>query len=101
MVIGSTQQISAATVLFFLNVNNRQEGRKDTILINFKSYIALIDVDRSNWFSIKALNALCPNLMNLSRGLNPTKTGFHFAPKIEIEKLDTIFSGTKYIWAAA
>jgi len=25
------------------------------------------------------------------------KTGFHFAPKIEIEKLDTIFSGTKHI----
>ena len=24
--------------------------------------------------------------MNLSRGLNPPKTGFHFAPKIEIEK---------------
>ena len=29
--------------------------------------------------------------MNLSRGLNPPKTGFNFAPKIEIEKLDTIF----------
>ena len=39
----------------------------------------------------------CPNLMNLGRGLNPPKTGFHFAPKIEIEKLDTIFSGTKHI----
>ena len=24
-----------------------------------------------------------------------------FKPKIEIEKLDTIFSGTKHIWAAA
>ena len=39
----------------------------------------------------------CPNLMNLSRGLNPPKTGIHFAPKIEFEKLDTIFSGTKHI----
>ena len=27
----------------------------------------------------------CPNLMNLSRGLNPPKTGFHFALKFEIE----------------
>ena len=43
----------------------------------------------------------CPNLMNLSGGLNPSRTGFHFAPKIEIENLDTIFSGTKHICAAA
>ena len=28
--------------------------------------------------------------MNLSRGLNPPKTGFNFAPKIEIEKFNTI-----------
>ena len=41
--------------------------------------------------------SLCPNLMNLSRGLNPPKTGFNFTPKIEIEKFDTIFSGTKHI----
>ena len=43
----------------------------------------------------------CPNLMNLSRGFNPPKTGFHSAPKIEIEKSNTIFSGTKHISAAA
>jgi len=35
--------------------------------------------------------------MNLSRGLNRPKSGFHFAPKIEIEKLDKIFNGTKHI----
>ena len=46
---------------------------------------------------ILKLYSLCPNLMNLSRGLNPPKTGFHFAPKIEIEKLDAIFSETKHI----
>ena len=40
----------------------------------------------------------CPNLMNLSRILNPPKTGFNWAPAFET--MNTIFSGTNHIWAA-
>ena len=71
-------------------------------------YINVLNVEFFIWFNTSVAELptqddtlwtteQCPNLMNLIRGLNPPKTGFHFALKIEIEKLDNIFSGTKHI----
>ena len=40
------------------------------------------------------------NLMNLSRGLNPpksSKTRFKFSAGLNLEKFDTILSGTNHI----
>ena len=42
----------------------------------------------------------CPNLMNLSRVLNSPKNRFKLSAGLNLEKLNTILSGTDYICAA-
>ena len=50
---------------------------------------------------MRVITILCPNLMNLSRGLNLPKTGLKLGAGLNLEQLNTILSGTNHILAAA